>query len=378
MNEIKYPHLYLKEWPFQTVPSPTFYEIWAGRNEIKKTLTEMFKRVQQRGPSTIYLLWGYFGAGKTHSLRYFQWKLSNDKEYPTFVGYHEFPASARKFIELYQSFIAKINFREIENVAKLVYGHFQQEYGSSAIESFDEKISCYNDDFTNAIIALVNGKEKATVHRWMRAEKVYLPDLRKVNIRKRIENDEDVCKLFSSLLRLLTYRCTELSVFKCVIWMVDDFQKIEDLKEDYKKAIRDGLNSLFNSCPERFCLVLSFTSRSVSAIKGLLSEALIERLPLAPYVTIGPMEKEEAKDFIVDLLKQFRSENAPDDHFPFSPESVDDIVDFAYKRDTLLPRNLMRAFDVVLDKAEGLIKGGQLTRVDSNFALETLAKTEIL
>lgn len=378
-NEVKYPHLNLKEWPFQIVPSPTFYKIWAGRKEVKQTLTQMFRRVQQRDPSTIYLLWGYFGAGKTHSLRYFQWKLSNDKEYPTFIGYHEFPASAKKFIEVYQSFIGKINFQEVEYAAKLVYESFQQEYGSNAIASLNEKISGYNDDFTNAIIALVNGKEKATVHRWMRAEKAYISELKKVDIKKRIENDEDVFGLFGSLVRLLTYKCGELPTFKCIIWMMDDFQKIEDLKEDHKNAIRNGLNSLFNNCPERFCLVLSFTSRGVSAIKGLLSEALIERLPLAPYVTVPPMSKEEAKDFVVDLLKQFRSEDAPpDEYFPFSSQSLDDIIDFTANKGPLLPRNVMRSFDAVLDKAEGLIKKKELKRIDSDFALRVLAKAEIL
>ena len=125
--ELKYPHLHLREWPFQIVPSPTFYKIWAGRNEIKQTLTEMFKRVQQRDPSTIYLLWGYYGAGKSHSLRYFQWKLSNDNQYPTFTGYHEFPTSVKKFVEIYQSFITKVNFQDIERVAKLVHENLQQE-----------------------------------------------------------------------------------------------------------------------------------------------------------------------------------------------------------------------------------------------------------
>jgi len=378
-NEVKYPHLNLKEWPFQIVPSPTFYKIWAGRKEIKQTLIQMFRRVQQRDPSTIYLLWGYFGAGKTHSLRYFQWKLSNDKANPTFIGYHEFPTSAKRFIEVYQSFINKINFQEIEHVAKLVYENFQQEYGSDAVESFNEKISNYNDDFTNAIIALVHGEEKATVHRWIRAENVYISELRKVNIKKRMEDDEDIFGLFSNLVRLLTYKCAELPTFKCIIWMMDDFQKIEDLKEDHKNTIRNGLNSLFNNCPERFCLVLSFTSRGVSAIKGLLSEALIERLPLAPYVTVPPMSKEEAKDFVVDILKQFRSEDVPpDEYFPFSSQSIDDIIDFTASRGVLLPRNVMRSFDAVLDKAEGLIKKRELKRIDSDFALRVLTKTEIL
>lgn len=378
-NEDKYPHLCLKEWPFQIVPSPSFYRIWAGRNEIKQSLTEMFKRVQRRKPSVIYLLWGYFGAGKTHSLRYFQWKLSDDKKYPMFIGYHEFPASAKKFIEVYQSFISKINFRKIEHTAQLVYENFKQQYGDDAIEFFNEKISHYNDDFTNAVIALVNGEEKSTVRRWMRAEKVYLTDLRKANIQKRIEKDEDVLDLFGCLVRLLTYKCEELPTFRCVIWMIDDFQGMEELREDYKNTIRHGLNSMFNNCPEHFCLVLAFTSRGISAIKGLLSKALIERLPLAPYVSISPMSKKEAKEFIIDLLRQFRSKKTPPDvHYPFSSESIDDIIDFTAKRGTLLPRNVMLSFDAVLDKAEGLIEKGKLKRIDSNFALKMLAKTTVL
>lgn len=378
-NEDKYPHLYLKEWPFQTVPSPSFYKIWAGRAEIKQTLIKMFRRVQQRNPSIIYLLWGYFGAGKTHSLRHFQWKLSNDKEHPTFIGYHEFPASAKKFIEVYQGFISKINFQKIEHTARLVYEDFQRQHGNDVIELFNEKISHFNDDFTNAVVALANGKEKATIRRWMRAEKVYLTDLRKVNIERRIERDEDVFDLFSCLVRLLTYKCEELPTFRCVIWMIDDFHEIDGLKEDYKNAIRHGLNSIFNNCPERFCLVLAFTSRGVSAIKGLISKALIERLPLAPYVSIPPMSKKEARDFVIDLLRQFRpKETHPDDCYPFTSEAIGDIIDFTAKRGTLLPRSIMLSSDAVLDKAEELIKEGKLKRIDSNFALKILAKTGVL
>jgi hypothetical protein len=379
-SAVKYPHLYLKEWPFQIVPSPSFYHVWAGRTEIRQRLVEMFKRVQQRKTSVIYLLWGYFGAGKTHSLRHFQWKLINNKEHPTFVGYHEFPASARRFIEVYQSFMSKINFQEVVRVAHLVFEDFRQKYGNNAIEIFNEKISYYNDDFTNAMVALANGKEKVIVHRWMRAEKVYLTDLRKVNIQRRVEGDESVFDLFSCLVRLLTYKCEELPTFRCVVWMIDDFHEIEKLKEDYRNAITRGLNSIFNNCPEHFCLVLAYTSRGISAIKGLLPEALIARLPLAPYVSIPPMSEKEARDFVIDLLRQFRPKGTtpPDDYYPFVLEAIDDIIDFTARKGILLPRSLMLSFDAVLDKAEKLIKDGKLKRINSNFAMKVLAKIEVL
>jgi hypothetical protein len=378
-EKIEYPHLCLREWPFQTVPSPTFYKIWAGRSEIKERLNDMFRRVQQRKPSTIYLLWGYFGAGKTHSLRYFQWKLTNDKKNPTLVGYHEFLVSAKRFIDIYQRFIKEIDFREIERIARLVYEDFQQQYGEDAYQFFNKEISRYNDDFTNAVAALATGSEKSTIRSWMRAEKVYLRDLKQINIEKRIERDEDVFDFFSCLVRLLTYKCGELPTYRCVIWMVDDFHRIENLRRDYKNVISYGLNEIFDNCPERFCLVLAFTSRTVSAIKGFLSEALIERLPLAPYVTVPAMSKKEAIEFVIDLLKQFRpKEGAPDDCYPFSRETIDDVIDFTEKRGVLLPRNVMLSFDLVLNEGEELIKKGELERISSSFALGVLKTTEIL
>jgi hypothetical protein len=379
LNGVKYPHLFLKEWPFQIVPSPTFYKIWAGRNEIKQTLIKMFERVQQRNPSLIYLLWGYFGAGKTHSLRYFQWKLSNDKIFPTLVGYHEFPVSAKKFIDVYQGFITSINFHEIERVAKIVCEHLHEKHGDNVIKQINDEISHYNGDFTNAVISLANNKETAIIRRWICAEKVYLTDLRKASIEKRIEKDEDVFNLLGCLVRLLTYKCDELPTFKSIIWMIDDFHEIEALKESYRDVIRHGLTSIFNSCPEHFCLVLAFTSRSITVVKGLLSESLLERLPLASLVSIPPMTKEEAREFILDLLRQFRpEEKPPDEYYPFSLEAINDIIDFTAKRGVLLPRNIMTSFDVVLNKAEELIKNGLLKQIDSSFALKILAKTEVL
>jgi hypothetical protein len=161
--------------------------------------------------------------------------------------------------------------------------------------------------------------------------------------------------------------------------MVDDFHRIENLRRDYKNVISYGLNEIFDNCPERFCLVLAFTSRTVSAIKGFLSEALIERLPLAPYVTVPAMSKKEAIEFVIDLLKQFRpKEGAPDDCYPFSRETIDDVIDFTEKRGVLLPRNVMLSFDLVLNEGEELIKKGELERISSSFALGVLKTTEIL
>jgi hypothetical protein len=378
-KEGAYPHLFLKEWPFQTVPSPAFYKVWAGRKEVKHTLDEMFQRVLQRRPSVIYLLWGYFGAGKTHSLRYFQWKLSNDKKFPALVGYHEFPTSAKKFLDVYQSFIRNLNFQEIERIAKIVYNHFREEYGDDITGRISEEISHYNDDFTQALISIANDKEKSTIHRWMCAERVYLTDLKKAGISRRIEKDEDVFDLFGCLVRLLTYKHDELATFKSVIWMIDEFHEIEALKEYYREVIRRGLTSIFNNCPENLCLILAFTSRSISVIKGLISEPLIERLPFGSTTSVPPMLPEEAKEFILDLLKQFRTESSPpDEYYPFSAEAIDDIISFTSKRGTLLPRAVMVSFDAVLNKAEELIRKGKLERIDSDFVSRILATSEIV
>jgi hypothetical protein len=91
------------------------------------------------------------------------------------------------------------------------------------------------------------------------------------------------------------------------------------------------------------------------------------------------MTKEEAREFILDLLRQFRpEEKPPDEYYPFSLEAINDIIDFTAKRGALLPRNIMTSFDVVLNKAEELIKNGLLKQIDSSFALKILAKTEVL
>jgi len=372
-DQIKYPHLFLREWPFQTVPSPSFHEVWAGRHELKRKLIEMFDRVQQRSPSAIYLLWGFFGAGKTHSLAHFRWRLSRDRKNRAFVGYHEFPVSTKGLVEIYKGFMNGVDFQEIERVVKVVCDDLRKRFKDGAMDALGGAISQGNEDFANAIAALAEGRETTTIRRWMKAERVHLPELRRIPIAKRIESDEDVVYMFGALVRLMTYDCDRLSTFKCVIWMIDDFHEIGQLKEKYSNAVNHGLTSIFNNCPERFCLVLAFTSRSVMAIRGLVSDALFERLPWDPYAAVSPLSKEEAGGFILDLLKQFRSDKTPpDEFFPFSRESIERIVEFTAENTMLLPRDLMRVFSEVLDKAEPLIKAGKLERIEPDYSAEIL------
>ena len=60
---------YFKEFPFTTT-TPQIVDYWAGRREVKrdvKNLVSTFKSTKQAQITTV---WGAYGNGKTHTIKY--------------------------------------------------------------------------------------------------------------------------------------------------------------------------------------------------------------------------------------------------------------------------------------------------------------------
>ncbi len=70
MPEAKYPHLNLREWPFQVVPDDRFLGVWADRKDILNDVQMILNTLLRREQSTINILWAWFGAGKSHTLKH--------------------------------------------------------------------------------------------------------------------------------------------------------------------------------------------------------------------------------------------------------------------------------------------------------------------
>jgi hypothetical protein len=375
-------NVYLAEWPFKTVPDARFCRIWAGRPELLKTWNEMFDYVVRRNKSTIYLIWGYYGAGKTHGLMHFRWKLF-EKEKLAFVVYHEFPKDARNFLELYREFINNMDFKLFKSCVEQLFSHARGREEEQTIEQIARHVTDNWDPMSKALLNLGDkDQSKAGIaERWIKADRVMLPELKTIGISNRIETSSDAIRVLSGIIRVLSYPHEKMKSFKTVIWMIDEFQSLQMLGSKHAEEIKGGLISLFNASPNNLCLALAFKTDSPITIKQTVPDDMIKRLPAKALIRIPAFKDvQEAEEFILDLLKKFRMKDRPppDIFYPFSEDAITETLRIvASKSNEITPREAMKHFDFVLDQADvrGLIQR-KSDRIGTDFVREVLAELQ--
>src|SRR5712664_2659544 len=109
---------YFRAWPFRTVPEKA--ELWADRTAVWQRLEALANDVCNHGASLIGIVWGEFGAGKSHSLLHLRRKIQAEMD--GFVVYSPLPKRMSEFSDLYrQGFVSAISFYDIAKAASLLW-----------------------------------------------------------------------------------------------------------------------------------------------------------------------------------------------------------------------------------------------------------------
>ena len=369
--------MYFKNWPFRMVPERSA-EIWADRKKIFEEMNASFNDTLDKKRSSLICVWGYVGAGKSHSLLHFKTLLGKNGK--NAVVYSTLPKEMRRFADLYQQgFFSAINPIFLGKVAADVWTKLNPSGVSldeemKAIELVTNEIACDRMDIATVILALgrsiaTNKSLKDPIYlfslAWLSGERLPKKYLSLLGVSANLTDDSDFVKVGSSIIRLLTYKSDKCLEYSSVIWMLDDCHYFTDLKKQSQKnfvAIQQGIRDMFDLCPDNLSLTLSFASSSFSVMKELLVPDLQSRVSRT--IQIPPLALEESIEFISDLLcnEKFRSENANDKYYPFTKESLKLTIELISKQgDDLTPRNLMRYFDIITSRAQDEIYPSVIT-----------------
>lgn len=82
--------------------------MWYGRGELQRKLDSVFTRLVQKPGFRICLVYGDFGAGKTHGIRHMLNKYRESAKLLT--SELEYDVSIRTFLQLYQSLVNRMPF----------------------------------------------------------------------------------------------------------------------------------------------------------------------------------------------------------------------------------------------------------------------------
>ena len=377
----RYNHLGLTRWPFPVVPERGFCTFIADRQQVRSDIADLLMTLSRRDTSSIHLFWSWFGAGKTHTLFYFAnqaTEITNQVAQNTlYPVYSEFPKAAHSFLDLYRSFVTELD-------ADILINAFLEICTSPDSERLQKQMTLASPDLVNALQVMAVGEKQnqVTAVRWLRAESLPISEFRKVGISQKISSSEEATRILSALIRMLmvSAQCQGRSGAR-VIWLLDEFQRIERTGARTLEEINTGLHSTFNACPNGLSLFLSFSGRPQSnSLPPWFSRELRDRIGRTKVMVLPPMLPEEALEFVKDILAQFRDPECRRSslYFHFTERTCKAIIDEIGKKDELKPRAIMHAFNAVLQDADPKIESGEIESISPEFARHALAEYAVL
>jgi len=346
--QAKYPHLFLKDWPFAVVPDERFEAIWADRKEILNDILIILNGLARRPNSTINLLWAWFGSGKSHTLRHMEY-LCLSRFHQIIPLYTEFPKSLNSFVDLYRYFVQTSKVSIVRIVRQLKPHELELKIEAA-----------------RRISPIVAGELANFTHTEVFNEENFISGIN--------TTDEAVTALHA-LIQFLTSGESHR-----VLWLLDEFQRLEKMGPKLKNEINVGLHSLFNACPNGLALIFSFSIRAKEDALRVLSKEIVDRIGVSKIIQIPMMNESESMQFIADLLYEFRhdEEKAPSLYFPFTEESVKYLIHVIKDNSELKPRTLMQYFGAVLDQADFLIASKQAPEIDIPMVRKLLSGFDVL
>ncbi len=375
-----YKHLGLTDWPFRVVPERSLCTYIADRERLRGDVADLLAGLARRDASDIHLFWAWFGAGKTHTLFYLANRAAQigyeETNNALHTVYSEFPKGARSFLDMYRSFVTGLE------VEKLVDAFLEVSTSEGGAKMLDE-LTLALPDLMSALQVMATGDraERLTSIRWLRAENLPIAMFRKLSISSKISSSEDATHILAQLVHLLRSAAVSAGRPGCnVVWLIDEFQRIDRTAPRAKEEINSGLHSTFNACPSGLSLFFSFSGKPQTALPAWFSPELRDRIGRTKVLILPPMLRDEALTFARDVIAHFRMPsraNLPP-YFPFSAEACRAIIDEVNEKDELKPRSIMLAFDAVLREADARLQAKEFETVSESFARKALAEYTVL
>lgn len=345
-----YEHLNLTDWPFVVVPSERFCTFMADRRRTAEDLRSLVSNLSRRRPSSMHLLWSWVGAGKTHSLLYLKYLSGPTQLMAVFT---EFPKTARTYADVVRQLARALPLELVANQYLDVVTH----------PRWDDRLHP-EPDFQRAARVLVSGTDAASriAARWLVGEELSVPELRSIGLTRYLKDSDDGIRYVSSLVGLLGNPMASSSWR--LIWMIDEFQRLETLPPGARSQILSSLHSTFNACPDDFTAIVSFSGKPASKLPKWLTPELADRIGLERTIVLPPLSRTEAVGFLRDVLQHFREPGHRRNHdFPFEDGALEQVVSWVEKTGELKPRALMQYANAVLEVADHQIERGELDAI---------------
>jgi len=351
---IRYDRYNLKRNPFPgAVPCDNIDFIVERGNEVRDISWTISSALE--GISTLSIIVGGYGNGKTHLLRYMEKVLSNNKLLAIYIN-----TPGESFKSLYCSIIYALGQAFMKRVSWSYLGNFcRRELGEenhSYVEHNDREKICevlnkdpYNIkklveegkillpqlineakkfissrvllvDFTTAFLHLILKEYWFLAWKWLCGEDIPYTQRRELELSMSITSDERALRSFLSLKRLLQ----DLG-YSLIVLLIDEFEVIEALPMRTKQKILNEIRHLVDLTPSGLCILLSCAPE---VWRSILSDyhAFTERF--THFIFLKPLNKADLRKVMVTYLNKERIMDPPneDSLYPFTEDTLDFLL----------------------------------------------------
>lgn len=351
----------LKDYNLSSNPFPggagvplTDVSFFANKKEFEEKIKSLINETVDNKKSSVYIIFGRYGCGKTHTLRYMRHLITETRKDAEAI-YINNPGI--KFLDLYRSTINEIGKDRLLDYAKEFAGKVHLRYARDLVQRTDngeialeELPSFFNKDtvrsetrrimrvvtrdefpeFAHVLVHLPDKELEEDAWQFLSAQtRRWSHHLSTFEVGRFINDDEPAVSAFTALLRIMH------EIGKEMIFLLID--EVEDLIPEGAGQIPLGtytrnLRRLLDRNPEGLCIVLACSDDVKGKFDEHIHSAFKERVPTSNILDLKVLEsKEEVVQFIKDYLDTARitsTDNKPLEKqvHPFEVETVEEIL----------------------------------------------------
>ena len=345
----------LTKMPFRIVP-PTDMDnlIWAGDNHIIKRLYSAARspHPDELQTSELVLIYGEYGSGKTHTMKYLAKQLREEKQLVAYLPRLSVVEKAHWHDLVREIFANQFSRNDIvirlrqfrEMVGLWAHERAEAELGPELAKNRDtvsrlesqkmgqicKEILPDCPGFVRFVLDLVDPNSKDKPDRNWQFLTTKLPMSQTVKIATEygippggVNTDHEAGLLLQYFCRVITHPIPSGSGSDVVYFFFDESEDLVDIRADSRQSLMQGLRDLVNSVTEHMFIALAATVSDAAELYGIFDEAIMQRLSRQP-VAIPQLSTESGRQFILDEMKLHRPQDfSGPEEWPFSAEGLE-------------------------------------------------------
>jgi len=312
----------LKQEYFVINPRKEFQVFFAREDEFENFYQELVGTVNS-GRVPRYVVFGFFGVGKTHFLLHLKHKLADTAD----AVYVETPSCHRRtsFIEFYRSIVSALGRTTVIDLLA---------------EGLKKPTKIRELGLTEDLLRVIDNafreKQPFVLWKFLSGEKLKATEADKLEAVRRELSVEDAVALLNAM-AILHERATG----KPLILLVDEFENTAHIGGDAKTAFTEAMRSLVDE-GSMIGTVFALTARSTAEMPSpIIDEPVVRRIGITNYIHFEDYKPDELTKFMRQVI-QYRRESNFDakkalanlqtaetldiETYPFTREALEQIV----------------------------------------------------